>query len=247
MRVLLLGGTGEARALADALADRPDIELTSSLAGRVSNPTLPVGAVRMGGFGGTEKLAAYLRDERIDRVVDATHPFAATITAHAEKAARDADVPLLVLRRPGWTEQPDDDWTRVPDITSAAAATAQAPPGCVFVTTGRRDLAAYATDDMHHHLVRAVDPPDPPMPPHTTVLLDRGPYTVEGETELMRTHGVVIIATKDSGGPMTFAKLVAARTLGIPVVVVDRPAVPDGVQTVDSIAAATAWLDTGAV
>jgi precorrin-6A/cobalt-precorrin-6A reductase len=246
VRVLILGGTGEARALAAALADRPGMIITSSLAGRVRDPALPAGEVRIGGFGGTTGLAAYLREQRVDAVVDATHPFAATMSAHAAEAATLTGVPLLGLRRLGWTEEPGDDWRRVPDISSAAAAAATAPPGCVFVTTGRRDLAAFAGDGLHDHLVRTVDPPSPPLPPRTTLLLDRGPYTLEGEGALMDEHGVVVLVTKDSGGPMTRAKIVAARERRIPVIVVERPAPPQGVRVVTSVEAATAWLDSAA-
>lgn len=244
MRVLVLGGTGEARALAAELARRPGVRVVSSLAGRVSDPALPVGEVRIGGFGGVEGLVGYLRGERIDAVIDATHPFARTMTEHAVAAADVTRVPLVVLRRPGWQAQPGDDWTTVADIREAARVTAAAPEGCVFVTTGRRDLAAFAGDDRHTHLVRAVEPPEPPMPARTTVLLDRGPYTVDSETYLMRANGVVMLATKNSGGTMTRAKLVAARELGVPVVMVERPPVPSGARVVDTVDAAMSWLDT---
>jgi len=243
VRVLILGGTGEARALAAALHDRPGLELTSSLAGRVRDPALPVGQVRMGGFGGAAGLAGHLRAHGIDRLIDATHPFAATISAHAAAAADDTGCPLLVLRRPGWNAQPGDRWTRVPDIAAAAAAAAATPPGCIFLTTGRRDLAAFAGDRRHRFLVRTVDPPSGPHPEPMTLLLARGPYTVDGETALMREHAVTALVTKDSGGQMTNAKLVAARTGAIPVVMVDRPPLPAGVHTVASVEEATAWLD----
>src|SRR5258706_13384375 len=144
MRILILGGTGEARALAEALSQRAGVSVVSSLAGRVSNPSLPAGEVRIGGFGGVDGLGAYLRAERIDVVVDATHPFAATITRHAVSAARTAGRRLVILRRPAWTPEPD--WVRVPDIAAAAVHVAGLPPGCVFLTTGRRDLAAFAAD-----------------------------------------------------------------------------------------------------
>jgi precorrin-6A/cobalt-precorrin-6A reductase len=243
VRVLILGGTGEARALALALDERRDVEVVSSLAGRVRNPALPVGAVRVGGFGGPDGLADYLLAGRFDALVDATHPFAATITAHAVEACRRSGVRGVVLARPEWAPQPGDDWTRVPDVASAAEVCAAAPDGCVFVTTGRRDLAAFAHDVRHTHLVRTVDAPEPPLPPATTLVLDRGPYTVAGETELMRTHGVVVLATKNSGGPMTAAKLTAARDLALPVVMVERPALPAGAVCVHTVDAALAWLD----
>jgi precorrin-6A/cobalt-precorrin-6A reductase len=242
MRVLILGGTGEARALAAALADQPGFDVTSSLAGRVSDPALPVGAVRIGGFGGVDGLVEYVRDESVDAIVDATHPFAATISAHAANAAAITGRPLLVIRRPAWTESSGDDWRRVPDIAAAARAAADLPSGCVFVTTGRRDLAAFATDAEHDFLVRTVDPPEGATPPRMTLLLGRGPYTLDGEISLMRQHDVIALITKDSGGTMTVAKLVAARQHKIPVVMVDRPALPEGVTSVETVEQATAWL-----
>jgi precorrin-6A/cobalt-precorrin-6A reductase len=242
VRVLILGGTGEARALAAELAGRPGVAVMSSLAGRVSDPALPVGAVRIGGFGGVAGLVEYLAG--VDVLVDATHPFAATISAHAAQASAETGRPLLALRRPGWAPQPGDRWRRVPDIGAAAAAVAAAvPAGCVFVTTGRRDLAAFAGDSGHDYLVRTVDPPSGPTPPRMTLLLDRGPYTVEGEAALMREHAVTVLVTKDSGGEMTRAKLVAARERGIPVVMVDRPPLQVGVPAVATVAEAMQWLD----
>jgi precorrin-6A/cobalt-precorrin-6A reductase len=235
--VLVLGGTAEARALALALRGC-GVPFVSSLAGRVSNPALPVGAVRVGGFGGVDGLRRYLSDEGITHVVDATHPFAATMTAHA--AAACDRVPLVVLRRAGWIRRPGDRWTRVPTIDAAAQAAAAAPPGTVFVTTGRRDLGAFAGDGTHHYLVRTVDPPTGPTPPRMTLLLDRGPYTLDGERALM--HDVQLLVTKDSGGSLTVAKLDAARELGVPVVMVDRPPLPAGVRHVESVEAVLSQL-----
>jgi precorrin-6A/cobalt-precorrin-6A reductase len=243
VRVLILGGTGEARALAGALHNRPGFEVISSLAGRVTNPALPVGEVRVGGFGGVAGLVEYLQSAQIDAVVDATHPFAATMSAHAADAAVTTRRPLLALRRAGWTEQHGDAWTRVPDIEAAATVVASLPAGCVFVTTGRRDLAAFAADDRHDYLVRTVDPPAGQLPGRMTLLLDRGPYTVEGEVGLMRRYDVIALVTKDSGGAMTYAKLVAARDRGIPVVMVERPPLPPDVPAVATVEDAIAWLD----
>jgi precorrin-6A/cobalt-precorrin-6A reductase len=241
VRILILGGTGEARALAAALVGRPGLHVVSSLAGRVSNPALPVGEVRIGGFGGVDGLADHLRRERVDAVVDATHPFAATITRHAVEAAAAVGLPLVVLRRPAWPVEPG--WIQVPDIAAAASRVAGLPPGCVFLTTGRRDLAAFAGDDAHHYLVRAVEPPDGALPPRLTVLLDRGPYTVDGEAVLMREHAVTALVTKNSGGDLTVAKLVAARERGIPTVVVDRPTLPPGAPVLDTVDAVLSWLE----
>lgn len=235
MKVLVLGGTGEARALAAAL--HPAHDVLTSLAGRVRDPKLPVGRVRVGGFGGPSALAAWLRAERFDAVVDATHPFAERISASAAQAAAESGTPLVLLRRPGWTEAPGDRWTRVPDLAAAAAAL---PGERVFLTTGRQGLAAFA-DCPQWFLIRCVDPPDPPLPAACEVLLARGPYTVDGELALMRAHGVDALVTKDSGGPLTAAKLTAARVLGLPVVVVDRPLPPE-VPVLSEVAEVLAWL-----
>ncbi|GAA2398492.1 cobalt-precorrin-6A reductase [Actinomadura vinacea] len=239
VRVLVLGGTGEARELAGLLAGRPGVEVVTSLAGRVADPALPKGRTRIGGFGGADGLAGWLAAERIGAVIDATHPFAAAITASAVAAAGRTGVPLLVLRRPGWTEGPGDDWRRVPSLAEAAAGL---PGDRVFLTVGRKDLAAFAGDVRRFYLVRSVDPPEPPLPPRTHAVLGRGPFTVDGEAALMREHAVDLLVTKDSGGPMTAAKLVAARRLGVPVVMVDRPPAPDA-PMVDGVAEALTWLE----
>ncbi|WP_131741822.1 cobalt-precorrin-6A reductase [Actinomadura roseirufa] len=238
-RVLLLGGTGEARRLAGVLTADPSVDVVTSLAGRTAAPLPPPGRTRVGGFGGAAGLAAWLRDERVDAVVDATHPFAALMTASAVEAAARAEVPLLVLRRPGWTRGPGDDWRRVPTLEDAAA---RLPGERVFLTTGRTNLAAFAGDARRWFLVRSVDPPEPPLPPRMETVLARGPFTVEEELELMDGHAVDTLVTKDSGGGMTAAKLTAARTLGVPVVMVDRPPAPEGVPIAGSVEEAAAWL-----
>jgi precorrin-6A/cobalt-precorrin-6A reductase len=242
VRILILGGTGEARDLAAELV-AADVDVLSSLAGRVRRPRLPDGPVRVGGFGGAEGLAAFLRAEGIAAVVDATHPFAGTITAHAALAAAQAGVPLLVLRRPEWED--DSSWDVVPDIGAAAAAVRAWPGESVFLTTGRRDLDVFAADDRHRFLVRAVDPPDGPVPPRMTLVLDRGPYTVEGESALMREHGIGVLVSKNSGGPMTAAKLQAARSLHVQVVMVQRPPLPRGTAAVTTVAEAVRWVSLG--
>jgi precorrin-6A/cobalt-precorrin-6A reductase len=236
--VLLLGGTGEARRLAGALV-ADGVDVVSSLAGAVADPRLPVGAVRVGGFGGAEGLAAWLRDEDVAVVVDATHPFAAGITAHAAAATAATGARLLRLQRPGWTAGPGDDWRWVDTLEEAADAVADVAH--VFVTTGRRGLAAFAglTGEV---LVRTVDPPEPPLPARVTVVLERGPFTLEDERALMREHEVDVLVTKDSGGGMTAAKLVAARELGVRVVVVRRPPVPPGVPVVTTVEEAVTWV-----
>ena len=242
VRILILGGTGEARDLAAELV-AAGVDVLSSLAGRVRQPRLPDGPVRVGGFGGAEGLAAFLRAEGITAVVDATHPFAGTITAHAARAASQAGVPLLILRRPEW--EADPSWDVVADIRDAAAAVRAWPGESVFLTTGRRDLDLFAADDRHRFLVRTVDPPEGPVPPHMTLVLDRGPYTVEGESALIRQHGVGLLVTKNSGGPMTAAKLRAARDLGVQVLMVARPPLPPGSAVVTTVAEAVRWVSSG--
>lgn len=237
-RVLVLGGTGEARRLATALVD-DGVPVVSSLAGRVADPVLPPGEVRVGGFGGVEGLAAWLRAHPVAAVVDATHPFAATMTASAARAAALTGVPLLRLQRPGWTEQPGDDWRWVGSLEEAAEAVGGFAH--VFVTTGRTGLGAFAGLTAQV-VVRSVEPPGPPLPARTTVVLERGPFSVDDELALLREHAVDVVVTKDSGGSMTAAKLTAARELGLPVVVVRRPPLPAGVPTVATVEEARAWV-----
>jgi precorrin-6A/cobalt-precorrin-6A reductase len=224
LRVLLLGGTTEARQLAGLLvADGHTV--ISSLAGRTSDPLRPAGEMRVGGFGGVDGLAGYLRDERIDVLVDATHPFAATITRHAVEASRASGVPRMVVRRPGWTAVPGDEWHRVASLAEAAAQL-PARGRRVFLTTGRQEIAAFAAVDECWFLARSVEPPTGPAPRCLSVVLNRGPFTVEGERQLMTGHRIDVLVTKDSGGPD--AKLAAARSLRIPVLMVDRPPAPPG-------------------
>ncbi|MEU9878522.1 cobalt-precorrin-6A reductase [Streptomyces phaeochromogenes] len=242
--VLVLGGTTEARELAASLAARPGVRVTTSLAGRVSRPGALDGEVRVGGFGGAEGLAQWLRAEHVDVVVDATHPFATGITENAARAAAATGVPAVVLRRPGWAPVPGDRWHPAASLAEAAALL---PPlgRRVFLTTGRLGLAAFVREPELHYLVRSVEPPEPPMPRHTEVLLARGPFTVESETALLRDHRIDVLVTKDSGGSATSAKLTAARELGLPVVVVHRPRLPEGVRAEPDVASVLARLGFG--
>ncbi|MFF0409398.1 cobalt-precorrin-6A reductase [Kitasatospora sp. NPDC004745] len=239
--VLVLGGTTEGRALAAALAELPSLRVTSSLAGRVAEPRLPAGEVRIGGFGGPDGLAAWLRTERVAAVVDATHPFAAGMSRNAALAAAATDVPLLVLRRPGWATVDGDRWHRVPSL-AAAAELLPALGRRVFLTTGRQGIGTFAHLDGLHFLARSVDPPEPPLPTALEVLLDRGPFTLDGERALLRGHRIDVLVTKDSGGAATAPKLTAARELGLPVVVVERPPLPAGVPAAPDVPTATHWL-----
>lgn len=245
-RVLILGGTTEARRLADVLAaEAPHTHVTTSLAGRVRNPLTPAaGDVRVGGFGGPGALGAWLVAHRIDVLVDATHPFAVTISAHAAQAAAATGTELFALRRPGWPVAPGERRHPTASLADAAALLPALGARRVFLTTGRQGLAAFAGPELDglHFLVRSVEPPGPPLPRSVHVLLDRGPYTVEGETALLLGHRVDALVTKDSGGTATAAKLVAARELALPVVMVERPPVPEGVPEVSDVRAALALL-----
>jgi precorrin-6A/cobalt-precorrin-6A reductase len=239
--ILILGGTAEAREVAAAL-DAAGIAVTSSLAGRVADPRLPEGAVRVGGFGGPSALAEWLAAEQVAAVVDATHPFAQRISASAAQACPEAGVPLLRLARPAWTRRPGDDWRRAGDL-EAAAALVPSLGERVLLTTGRQGLAAFAGVEDCWFLVRCVDPPQPPLPPRHEVILDRGPYTLEGELALIDRHAIDLVVTKDSGGALTEAKLDAARERGLPVIVVDRPPrPPNETEAVATVAEALDWV-----
>ncbi|WP_410644890.1 cobalt-precorrin-6A reductase [Amycolatopsis sp. lyj-346] len=235
--ILILGGTGEARQLAEALSTR-DVGVVSSLAGRVARPRLPVGEVRVGGFGGPDGLARYLRENRIAAVVDATHPFAERIGANAAKAAELTKTPLLRLARPGWRAGPQDVWHWADDLADAARKLPELGKR-VFLTSGRQGLPSFAHLDDLWFLIRCVDPPEPPLPRHHELLLARGPYEVAAERELLGR--VDVLVTKDSGGAQTSAKLTAARELGKPVVVVQRPARPH-TETAETVPEAVEWV-----
>ncbi len=238
-RVLILGGTAEARALAARLDDA-GVPVVSSLAGRVARPRLPVGEVRIGGFGGPEALGRWLQEQAIAAVVDATHPFAQHISASATRAATGTGVALLRLERPGWVAGDGDRWLWVEDLPEAAGALARLGAARVLLTTGRQGLAAFAGDGERWFLIRCVDAPEVALPPRHEVLLDRGPYTLEDEQALLDAHRIDALVTKDSGGALTEAKLRAARERALPVVVVRRPPRED-VATVRSVAEAAAW------
>ncbi|MET9882952.1 cobalt-precorrin-6A reductase [Streptomyces sp. NPDC006430] len=268
--VLILGGTTEARRLAGALAvagtevgagtDRgtapnpvPEVEpgsatathaplrVTTSLAGRVSAPVLPPGETRIGGFGGPAGLAAWIAAHRVTHLVDATHPFAERMSFNAAEAAALAGVPLIALRRPGWSPGPGDDWHFVDSLAGAATVLPELGSRA-FLTTGRTGLHAFAHLADTWFLVRSVDPPQPPVPPRLEVLLARGPFGLDDERELLARHRIDVLVTKDSGGSATAPKLTAARGAAIPVVVVRRPPVPHGVRETASVEAVRHWL-----
>jgi precorrin-6A/cobalt-precorrin-6A reductase len=237
MSILLLGGTGEARSLAARL--HPGIDIVSSLAGRVPDPALPVGPVRIGGFGGVSGLKQWLRDNDVSAVVDATHPFAATMTAHAAQACADLKLPHLVLARPAWDPV---GAVRVSSDVEAAQVVAEQGFSRVFLTTGRSGVRPFLDSDAWL-LIRVVTPPDADvLPRNHEILLSRGPYGYDKECALLRDNGIDVLVTKNSGGPLTEAKLAAAKDLGVTIVMIDRPPLPAGVTAVGTVDEAAAWV-----
>jgi precorrin-6A/cobalt-precorrin-6A reductase len=245
-RILILGGTTEARRLAERLAGRPDLAVTLSLAGRTANPATQPVPVRIGGFGGAQGLAAHLATERIDVLIDATHPYAASISANAAQAARSAGVPLLGLRRPAWVAVAGDRWREVADAGAAVVALGEAPRRA-FLALGRNDIAPFATAPQHHYLVRSVDPVEPPLRvPRASYVVGRGPFSQADDHALLMAHGIEIVVCKNSGGDATYGKIAAARMLGLAVIMLRRPPLP-AVPAVATIDEALGWIDHAGV
>ena len=243
MRILILGGTSEASALASALAMRSDVAPMLSLAGRTENPLPPPIPFRVGGFGGPEGLRAYLARERFDAVVDATHPFATQMSRHAALACEGARVPLLVFSRPAWTRQDGDDWLDVESVEAAVGALGEAPRR-VFLTQGRLQLAAFAAAPQHLYLVRAIDPPAKIAAlRNCKLVLARGPFELADELALMKAEKIEILVSKNSGGAATYPKIEAARRLGVKVVMVRQPSGGDGRMAHD-LASVLGWIET---
>ena len=241
-RILILGGTAEARQLAGRLAGRAGLDITLSLAGRTATPAAQPVPVRVGGFGGADGLAKYLVSERIDALIDATHPYANVISANAVAAARRSGVPLIALRRPPWLAVPGDRWIEVSDVGEAVRAIGQTPRR-VFVALGRNELKPFGDAPQHYYLIRSVDPVDPPLPlPHVGYVTGRGPFGEADDHALMTEHRIDVVVAKNSGGTATYGKIAAARVLGIDVIMLRRPAAPDGA-AVETIEDAIAWLD----
>ncbi|AZA13553.1 cobalt-precorrin-6A reductase [Corynebacterium choanae] len=224
MRALILGGTGEARELASLLTTR-GYDVTSSLAGRVRNPKLPVGAVRIGGFGGPAGLAQWLLQHEIDIVIDATHPFAERISASAAQATLVTDVPLIALHRPAWEPGAKDRWISVASFADAARLVAREYHH-ILLTIGRQHVAEFAGDPDNLYVIRCVEQPSKPLPARHRIILDRGPFQLDDEIRLMKGNQIDALVTKNSGGTMTAAKLDAARHLGVAVVMIERPPLP---------------------
>jgi precorrin-6A/cobalt-precorrin-6A reductase len=242
MRILILGGTTEARQLAERLARRTEFAVVFSLAGRTAAPAAQAVPVRIGGFGGPDGLANYLMREKIDAVIDATHPYAALISANATDAIRQTGTPLLALRRPAWAPVAGDRWTEVSDVACAVRALGDAPRH-VFVALGRKEIEPFAVAPQHHYLVRSVDPVVPPLAvPHAFYVTARGPFDEANERAMLEQHGIDVIVAKNSGGTATYGKIAAARALGVPVIMLRRPTLP-AVEAVESGEGALAWLD----
>lgn len=231
-RVLVLGGSAEAFDLAERLAGDGEVEAITAMAGVTRERRAVPGHVRIGGFGGPDGLAGWLAAEHIDAVVDSTHPFARQMTANAARAATTAGVPIIHVLRPPWRPQPGDDWREVDDMAAAAQAVPASP---CFLTVGRTELAAFAARNDIAFVARVIDRPDPA--PDFTYVEARGPFMLDDELALMDRHGIRSIVTKNSGGPAAEAKLIAARRLGLPVVMVRRPPPPDGMLVPDATAA----------
>ena len=241
MRLLILGGTSEASALATAVAGREDIAPILSLAGRTAKPKPAPIPSRTGGFGGVEGLCEYLVSNAIGAVVDETHPFAEQISSNAARACAASRIPLLVFTRPPWRREPDDDWIEVDGVEAAVDALGT-ERRTVFLTQGRLQLAAFGRAQ-HRYVVRAIDrPADIDALPGAKLILARGPFALAHEERLMREEGIELLVTKNSGGAATYPKIEAARRLGVTVIVVRPPIQPDA-ETATDLSAALAWIE----
>ncbi len=240
-KLLILGGTGEAAALAGRLSDDPRLTVITSLAGRTRDPAKVAGTLRVGGFGGAAGLAAYLEQESIGILVDATHPFAARMAANAAQACAETGVPRLKLLRPAWRAGEADRWIEAPDMAAAAEAVGRTGTR-VFLSVGRQDLSAFAELENIWFLVRSIEPLEAPCPlARAQVIQGRGPFSEAAETTLLKEHRIDLLVSKNSGGTATYPKIAAARRQGLPVVMIARPTAPAG-ETVETVDEAVAWV-----
>jgi precorrin-6A/cobalt-precorrin-6A reductase len=241
-KVLILGGTTEARQLAARLAQRAGLDVTLSLAGRTASPVPHAVPIRVGGFGGAEGLADHLAAEHVDALIDATHPYANIISKNAADAARKAAVPFVALRRPPWSAVAGDRWIEVSDGRAAVDAIGQECRN-VFVAVGRNELAPFTSAPQHRYLIRSVDPVDPTLSlPLATYITARGPFSEANDRALMTQHKIEVVISKNSGGSAAYGKIAAARALGIEVIMLRRRPAPDA-PSVNTIEDALAWLD----
>jgi precorrin-6A/cobalt-precorrin-6A reductase len=242
MRVLILGGTTEASDLARLLAADHRFETTLSLAGRTSNPRMQPVRTRTGGFGGADGLAAWLEQQAIEAVIDATHPYADQISSNAVAACGRLAIPLATIMRPAWQPEPGDTWLTV--ASAQAAADAFGPePRRVFLSLGRLELGAFAASPHHHYVARMIEPPQGiVLPRDISLIFDRGPFDEHAETALLLNEKIDVLVSKNSGGTATYAKITATRKLGIPVVMIARPHKLHG-HAVDHAEGAVMWLE----
>jgi precorrin-6A/cobalt-precorrin-6A reductase len=238
-RALILGGTADANQLAAKIA-RAGNDAVYSYGGRTRAPADQPLPTRIGGFGGVSGLADYIRSEGITHVIDATHPFAAEMSRNAVIACAETGTPLIALERAPWAQVPGDQWTEVADIGSALAALPEAPAK-IFLAIGRQHIAPFATKPQHAYTLRFVDPPEAPLPFAADVIVSRGPFTLDGELDMMRTRGIAWIVARNSGGDGARAKIDAARELGLPVIMISRPQLPERLR-VESVAEVMQWL-----
>jgi precorrin-6A/cobalt-precorrin-6A reductase len=240
MRALILGGTGDANQLADRFV-RENVDAVYSYAGRTQIPLPHSLPTRIGGFGGVAGLADFIREQRITHVVDATHPFAAEMSRHAVEACGATAIPLLALQRAPWNRTAGDHWIEVGDIDAAVAALPE-KSARVFLAIGRQHLAPFSAKPQHAYTLRFVDAPDEALPfPNAEIIVSRGPFTLEGDRDLMRSRGIEFLVARNSGGTGARAKIDAARELGLPVIMIERPALPDR-PSVESVEEVLAWL-----
>ena len=246
LRVLILGGTGDTAELSVKINNITEIEAIASLAGRTREPVVPVGNIRVGGFGGATGLVEYLQNQKIDVLIDATHPFANHISWNAAAAATKVGIPRLLVNRPPWEKEPGDIWIEVENNTEAAAVLENQVLGNeaqrVFLTIGRQEISVFSCLQEMWFLMRMIDPPAADVViPTGLMLLDRGPFTLEDEREILTKYNIDTIVSKNSGGNATYPKIIAAREMGIKVVMVKRPALPPGEQVAD-VESAVKWL-----
>lgn len=238
-RALILGGTADAGLLAAEIA-RAGIDAVYSYGGRTRAPADQPLPTRIGGFGGVSGLTDYIRDEAITHVIDATHPFAAEMSRNAVEACAQTGTPLIALERAPWAKAAGDNRIEVADVNSAVAALPEAPAK-VFLAIGRQHIAPFASKPQHAYTLRFVDPPEAPLPFAADVIVSRGPFTLDGELEMMRARGIAWIVARNSGGDGARAKIDAARMLGLPVIMISRPALPER-ERVESVAEIMQWL-----
>ncbi|MCK1389312.1 cobalt-precorrin-6A reductase [Bradyrhizobium sp. 1] len=239
IRALILGGTADASLLASAIA-RARVGAVYSYGGRTRAPADQPLPTRIGGFGGANGLANYIRSEGITRVIDATHPFAAEVSRNAVEACAQTGTPLIALERAPWTKAAGDNWIEVADVNAAVAALPESPAK-IFLAIGRQHIAPFATKPQHAYTLRFVDPPEAPQPFAAEMIVSRGPFMLDGELEMLRTRGIAWIVARNSGGDGARAKIDAARMLGLPVIMIARPQLPER-QRVESVAEIMQWL-----